>query len=434
MGVQLEPLSQSSFEQHGPWHFHDIRFKQDGPIDLNTALLQAASIPGLNSRLCELSKPSKGRYQQGSSRGAGESSLIPRPSKSMSRPLSSSVLSTNVSASTTTTSSKSTIQPNPSTPLSTFVFGQIVPKGTKILTFPIEEQVQSPRAALKRRRPDTDVDGPNTASLSCKKRRLLRHLITSRLSQPFSLPATHIINRECVASGDKRFLKLAAILAARRLNSGGAQQPPQLHPSLSSLLRRAAVINRCRLRVRAEAAERSDAEVANLAGNAVLLQQSHGIGSVVGAGFPLATPPASACSPTPIIRVAYQGQPHVLSKTGIVWSSPPNSSLVLHPTEPTGPLLRPPPSPRPIALRSPEPRSSRPLMDVNELDDLDDEIVAFPTSEYESRYDDDSDDVYTDFSVIFGSGEGDMSDEETSNEHVEDFMDDLDGIPWNARC
>ncbi len=68
-----------------------------------------------------------------------------------------------------------------------------------------------------------DVDGPNTDAVGCKKRRLLRHLITSRLSQPFSLPATHILNREAVASGDKRLLKLAAIMSARRM---AAQHSP----------------------------------------------------------------------------------------------------------------------------------------------------------------------------------------------------------------
>lgn len=51
--------------------------------------------------------------------------------------------------------------------------------------------------------------------------------------------------------------------------------------------------------------------------------------------------------------------------------------------------------------------------------------------------------VYADFSVIFGGGgggeKGNGEDEEDgagggAGEHFEDYMDDLDGIPWCARC
>lgn len=62
---------------------------------------------------------------------------------------------------------------------------------------------------LKRVRHGLDVDGPNTADLGCKKRRLRTELITSRLSHAYSQPATHILNREGQKSGDKRFLKMA---------------------------------------------------------------------------------------------------------------------------------------------------------------------------------------------------------------------------------
>uniref|UniRef100_A0A8H7TRE4 Uncharacterized protein n=1 Tax=Bionectria ochroleuca TaxID=29856 RepID=A0A8H7TRE4_BIOOC len=62
---------------------------------------------------------------------------------------------------------------------------------------------------LKRVRHGLDVDGPNTADLGCKKRRLRTELITSRLSHAYSQPATHILNREGQKAGDKRFLKMA---------------------------------------------------------------------------------------------------------------------------------------------------------------------------------------------------------------------------------
>jgi len=74
---------------------------------------------------------------------------------------------------------------------------------------------------------------------------------------------------------------------------------------------------------------------------------------------------------------------------------------------------------------------------LDEIEDLDDDGVAFPTSEHESRYGDEPDEVYADFGLIFGGGGGDsdMSDEEgSSGDQFEDYMDDLDGIPWNARC
>jgi hypothetical protein len=83
---------------------------------------------------------------------------------------------------------------------------------------------------------------------------------------------------------------------------------------------------------------------------------------------------------------------------------------------------------------------TRPLVPLEDIEDLEDDDgggVAFPTSEHESRYEDEpSEEVYADFSVIFGGGDGDDSDEEGGGggDHFEDYMDDLDGIPWNARC
>lgn len=55
--------------------------------------------------------------------------------------------------------------------------------------------VSSPRRS-KRSRPLSDVDGENSLSQHCKKRRLRLLLITSRLSLPFSLPPTHIVYRD----------------------------------------------------------------------------------------------------------------------------------------------------------------------------------------------------------------------------------------------
>ncbi|CAH0036351.1 unnamed protein product [Clonostachys solani] len=85
------------------------------------------------------------------------------------------------------------------------------PPGAQLQPFNFASSHRDGMAAglLKRVRHGLDVDGPNTADLGCKKRRLRTELITSRLSHAYSQPATHILNREGQKSGDKRFLKMA---------------------------------------------------------------------------------------------------------------------------------------------------------------------------------------------------------------------------------
>lgn len=118
---------------------------------------------------------------------------------------------------------------------------------------------------------------------------------------------------------------------------------------------------------------------------------------------------------------------------------PPGSPPGLRPTE-GGNLLRLPSprlSPRLRPIRSPELRMTRPAREVTHFElEVDDGETAFPSSEHESRYEDEPDDhVYTDFSLIFGGGDdGDCSDDENPADNFEDVLDDLDGIPWNARC
>lgn len=82
--------------------------------------------------------------------------------------------------------------------------------------------------------------------------------------------------------------------------------------------------------------------------------------------------------------------------------------------------------------------------------------MAFPTADLEGRYvygDDDDEEgeaegVYADFSVIFGNGGNKNGDGEASGDGTtasgdgrdqegdcfEDYMDDLDGIPWGGTC
>ncbi|PHH69235.1 hypothetical protein CDD82_7904 [Ophiocordyceps australis] len=74
----------------------------------------------------------------------------------------------------------------------------------------------NPHTGLKRRRSKLDVDGPNTATLSSKKRRLRMNLVTSRLSQPFSAPATHIHSRREMQSSANPSIQTEEALGAQR--------------------------------------------------------------------------------------------------------------------------------------------------------------------------------------------------------------------------
>lgn len=427
MGLQLEPNNhQSTFDQHGPWHFGDIRFKKDQRVGLEAAFFQSTTIPGLSDRFRGISKGNRtdNRYEAQTPALALSVSKTAKPAVGLPNILGPSSPATAKSGKVARPACLVTAHPD-------LVFTQAVPSGREVLTFPLRQLPTCPRPCLKRRRPDTDVDGPNTASLSCKKRRLLRHLITSRLSQPFSLPATHILNREAVATGDKRVLKLAAIMAARRLHSAGAgsqgQTSPSHQPSPSTWLRRAAVINRFRQRVCAEAAERGVAQVADLAAKAAVFQQSHGDGAFVVGGRYLVSstsrPPGSV-TPATINGVPPRPGPPLTSVAGpgTPQAGPPTPTVVRIPS----PRLRP--------MRSPELRVTRPAIALEDLTDLDDDDVAFPTSEHESRYEDDPEDVYADFGVIFGGGGDGSSAENDEGDNYEDYLDDLDGIPWNVRC
>ncbi|KAL8680406.1 MAG: hypothetical protein Q9186_003435 [Xanthomendoza sp. 1 TL-2023] len=80
---------------------------------------------------------------------------------------------------------------------------------------------------LKRCRSQTDVEGENSIDVQRKKRRLRIDLVTSRLSQPYATPATHIIS----------------IRRAQRL---GPWARPRFR--VRSPLRRAAILNAIRIR------------------------------------------------------------------------------------------------------------------------------------------------------------------------------------------
>ncbi|KAL2182134.1 uncharacterized protein P884DRAFT_190283 [Thermothelomyces heterothallicus CBS 202.75] len=486
MRVQFEPIGRS-LKQYGPWHFADARFEEDHHIGLGPALLQTADIPGLSDRLLGISKG--GRPDPGSARsevtlsvskvrhtpGSSPDPALPKGSNpahptEISQPLLPAIF-------------------HPS-----LAFTHPAPSGKVVVTFPLPEPARIPKPCLKRRRPVTDVDGPGTNATSRKKRRLLRQLITSRLSQPFSLPATHILNRESVAAGGKRFAKLTAIMSARRLTSAVVSPVSPQQPSPSTWLRRAAVLNSLRNRVHATAAERANIPVPDLAAKAAALQQSHGFATTfVGGRYLIATPihqankamlpghHGSTAGPAAgtLSLSSSAAAAAVAAAAATTQRSPPGAAAAYHhyhhhhhhhqtfhsnshhPPPSTTRLRIPSPKLRP--LRSPELRVTRPLVALEDIEPLlvddpssfsgDTDCVAFPTADFESRYiygDDDDEEgggegVYADFSVIFGSGGKKSGDGEGGGDGAtggsgdgrdgdgdcfEDYMDDLDGIPW----
>ncbi|KAF2103907.1 hypothetical protein NA57DRAFT_50766 [Rhizodiscina lignyota] len=108
---------------------------------------------------------------------------------------------------------------------------------------------------LKRRRRLTDVEGDRTSALLRKKRRLRLTLITSRLSRPFSSPATNIVDRgQNKAAVWARIRKsrlrvgrdvCASLKAGANGNVSGATVAGIGMPE--PMLRKAAILNRLRL-------------------------------------------------------------------------------------------------------------------------------------------------------------------------------------------
>ncbi|KAI0103798.1 hypothetical protein GGR51DRAFT_241513 [Nemania sp. FL0031] len=340
----------------------------------------------------------------------------------------------------------------------------------------------------KRIRTQDDVDGPGTAELAVKKRRLLLHLVTSRLSRPFSLPATHILIRE--SSDNMPVLHRIQQLAATTLGARRAGHQ-------SALVRKAAILNRVRIGVRQAAVSRGHTIMAEIAARGSAL--NHGLLLVttpaagnMGAMFPVvgkavdsggATPRGSSpgsvflppvwrphttsfhppiapenhqqhtnhhsqnynysygvntvsdvdtrhtsISPVPQTCTSAAAQ-HYMARAN------PHRHKEPHVAEPARSAPRqhgPPPVPHP----HPHPHPHTPAEFSDEEDN-----TAFPAASFRDRYadlsDDDMDDVYADFGVLFGSGA--RSPEARTGpagpveeQFYEEYLDELDGIPWIA--
>ncbi|CCC11390.1 hypothetical protein SMACR_02048 [Sordaria macrospora] len=452
MGIQVEsslepPRRSSPFaQQYGPWHYHDVRSSRygwgEGAALISNAFSERFAGPGAEGSKSKTARPSLlVEREQQEENSTSVSTALPE------------VLPTILQ----------TPQPTPSP----WVFTQIHPTADHILTFPLNTTaaaalVASPlfpsRLNLKRSRPSTDVDGHNTAPLSCKKRRLRLHLVTSRLSRPFSLPATHILNRESILKGDKRLRSIAAAANRRMAMAGwgvGAAAGQNVMAmggnGGSAWLRKMAVMNRFRMRMLGENLARAQAAQAQQ--TAQVQAQASGQGQVAGNGGGNVGGVAMArCGTSPRLP---SGQAHASGQPGqhapVTGFPPPvthnntntNTATSSGPSTPSTTLSprRFSPSPRLHPLRSPD---LRPIDDQ----DFDDEDVAFPTSAHESRYEGEEEEegheVYADFGVLFGGSDGDDLDEDLEGNNLSGEMpgeqqeylglDDLDGIPWGARC
>ncbi|KAK8065741.1 hypothetical protein PG997_012488 [Apiospora hydei] len=292
----------------------------------------------------------------------------------------------------------------------------------------------------KRQRAPHDVDGPNTNHLPCKKRRLRHRLITSRLSQPYSLPATHILNRETGEDTPvlSRFLKFAAM-------------GPKKAGHQTAMVRKAAILNRVRLNVRQAAVTRGHDRMWRMSDMSVM---GHGLqlvtastgamfpgrGSAAGMYLPRVWRPHTTGTPasgTAAAKDHHCGSSHIPHQAGMSDSS---RSSIGDDTA-MNPISAQPPQ------RQQQNQSYPTTTTVHTLvtsimtplhHDEAEESTAFPVIDDDYRYadlsDDDMDDVYTDFGALFSGGAakspGDGTRDDEEEHFYEEYLDELDGIPW----
>ncbi|KAK7733013.1 hypothetical protein SLS53_008342 [Cytospora paraplurivora] len=253
--------------------------------------------------------------------------------------------------------------------------------------------------------------------------------------------------------------QVATVISANNIHS--------LAPA--EMIRRAAIMNRFRIRVCEEARQRGERTDLEMTASAALLRA--GDTGLHGVGF-LADMKASRGA------VAADPRPHLPSQQTISkWLAPSTTTSALWATVPpvvarpsapqsssltsTIARLSPPESPS-KAIRTPDSNDSFSRQKSIRSQELpavrnhivepagDEETLSFSATDYSDDFAEPNEgDIYSDFSVIFGNGGGSDSDsaeelgvydergstegDSGAREHVEDYMDDLDGIPWDAR-
>lgn len=295
-----------------------------------------------------------------------------------------------------------------------FVF---TPESKKSFDFQPCKVLHSPLP--KRHRHRQDVDGPNTAGLSCKKRRLRADLITSRLSQSYSQPATHILNREGMESGDKRFLKMATTLdMARRI----------AHLHGTSFLR-FSLMNRLRKKLGLWKKDEGNDDRERKKEKGAVNEEDEGDEEHASEE----TIDTTAKAPWRAQSLEASSGGKYLKPASPTTDRQPKSAKVPGPRL-SKPTALPLPSadfavkngsPRIQPMRSPE---LRPMAHYEELDE---DSFSFLHADDESAGDvPDDGDVYSDFGVIFGSP---GSPAEGEDHTYEEYLDELDGISWMTR-
>jgi len=390
-------------------------------------------------------------------------------------------------------------------------------------------------ATTKRIRDSHDVDGPETDKLPIKKRRLLLRLVTSRLSRPFSFPATYLVIRKRTPVLHRMQFPSYSPLPFPPPYQHQYQLPLQQHVysfgtrsswgsggrvgghQSSVLIRKAAILNRIRIRVRQAASSRSSvvsggggddddaaarvgAEITGLRTNVNANASSNGIGNglllsmpalgATGAGFPSsglgmgmgmgtgAGAGTGTSDPVSHASAAHWSGSHLKTAAPLWRHHSPGLRLPIgapgagH-TDATnqyqyqsdgrlgGPggfvgdfavanILVNNNSPEPARLLSNVPRHSntpsilpvigppRPPSHTHPEASEEEDNTAFPASSFRDRYadlsDDDMDDVYADFGVLFGprsrSPEARAVGSPVEEQCYEEYLDELDGIPW----
>lgn len=293
------------------------------------------------------------------------------------------------------------------------------PRQGMTFQLPVRQRPSPVGQSFKRPRHGLDVDGPNTADLCCKKRRLRTKLITSRLSQPYSQPATHILNREGQKQGDKRFLKMAtSINVAQRYTN------PQ-----SASFFKYSVMNRLRQRLglgKPMAQQGDDATEHESDLDTTTKAPWKTDGSQTGSA-------SSSSSSSPRQPQRPHRAASIAATRPIGSGTPPRrqsarfskpAALPLPPSDLAATRART--SPRIHPVRSPELRP-----DKGAYEELEEDGFAFLHGDDENNdLTDDPDQVYSDFGVIFGGGSGASGSAGDDDSSYEEYLDELDGISW----
>ncbi|KAH6603659.1 hypothetical protein Trco_008434 [Trichoderma cornu-damae] len=292
--------------------------------------------------------------------------------------------------------------------------------------FDFSPDAQWARRGTKRCRLGSDVEGPNTATVGRKKRRLRTQLITSRLSQPFSQPATHILNRQGRQVGDRRFVKMAVTLDCSR-RAAHLQATAYLRYSIMNRLRKRLGIARCQDSGKAGEDGTVRQSVDTFARAPWQPQAAKSSPpEAKAAGFPQAGNGANLHPGSRASREDPGAQPaEALAKAPACRLSKP-IALPLPSADADAANDRT--STRIDSTTSPEPRPPLAWM----YDDCEEDSFAFLHLD-EEHLDDDDSDVYCDFDAIFGVKAVSPDPQSPSEEHTyEEYMDELDGISWRV--